>query len=106
MACSRSRLPAEIDFARAGKQHGFIRLPHSVHRSAYGWIPIPVACIKNGDGPRVLLMAGNHSDEYEGQVALGKLIRSLEAEDVCQGPTEVTQILAACGQPGPCRTPW
>jgi predicted deacylase len=63
--------------------HGFIRLPYSVHRSAYGWIPIPVACIKNGDGPRVLLMAGNHGAEYEGQVALGKLIRSLEAEEVC-----------------------
>src|SRR6202048_3028591 len=72
MARSRSRLTAEIDFDRDGKQHGFIRLPYSVHRSAYGWIPIPVACIKNGVGPRVLLMAGNHGDEYEGQVALGK----------------------------------
>src|SRR5882762_3103103 len=82
MARSRSRLTAEIDFDRDGKQHGFIRLPYSVHRSAYGWIPIPVACIKNGDGPRVLLMAGNHGDEYEGQVALGKLIRSLGAEEV------------------------
>jgi len=82
MARSRSRLTAEIDFDRDGKQHGFIRLPYSVYRSAYGWIPIPVACIKNGDGPRVLLMAGNHGDEYEGQVALGKLIRSLEAEKV------------------------
>src|ERR1700692_4146003 len=82
MARSRSRLVAEIDFDRDGKQHGFIRLPHSVHRSAYGWIPIPVACIKNGDGPRVLLMAGNHGDEYEGQVALGKLIRSLKSEEV------------------------
>jgi uncharacterized protein len=82
MARSRSRLTAEIDFDRDGKRHGFIRLPYSVHRSAYGWIPIPVACIKNGDGPRVLLMAGNHGDEYEGQVALGKLIRSLEAEEV------------------------
>jgi predicted deacylase len=82
MARSQSRLTAEIDFDRDGKQHGFIRLPYSVHRSAYGWIPIPVACIKNGDGPRVLLMAGNHGDEYEGQVALGKLIRSLEAEEV------------------------
>src|SRR5580700_11294160 len=78
MASSQSRLTAEIDFNRDGKQHGFIRLPHSVHRSAYGWIPIPVTCVKNSVGPRVLLMAGNHGDEYEGQVALGKLIRSLE----------------------------
>ena len=27
-------------------------------------------------------MAGNHGDEYEGQVALGKLIRSLEPAEV------------------------
>jgi predicted deacylase len=82
MARSQSRLSAEIDFDRDGKQHGFIRLPHSVHRSAYGWVPIPVACVKNGAGPRILLMAGNHGDEYEGQVALGKLIRSLEPAEV------------------------
>jgi predicted deacylase len=82
MARSQSRLTAEIDFNRNGKQHGFIRLPYSVHRSAYGWIPIPVACIKNDAGPRILLMAGNHGDEYEGQVALGKLIRDLEPDEV------------------------
>jgi uncharacterized protein len=82
MAGSQSRLTSEVDFDRDGKQHGFIRLPYSVHRSAYGWIPIPVACIKNGEGPRVLLMAGNHGDEYEGQVALGKLIRSVEPSQV------------------------
>jgi hypothetical protein len=34
MARSQSRLAAEIDFDRNGKQHGFIRLPYSVHRSA------------------------------------------------------------------------
>lgn len=86
MARSRTRLAAEIDFDRAGKQHGFLRLPYSVHRSAYGWIPIPIAGIGNtggnGAGPRVLLMAGNHGDELEGQVALGKLIRSLQPEEV------------------------
>ena len=82
MARSQTRLNAEIDFNRNGKQHGFIRLPYSVHRSAYGWIPIPVACVKNGAGPRILLVAGNHGDEYEGQVALGKLIRDLEPDEV------------------------
>jgi predicted deacylase len=77
-----SRITSEIDFNRDGKQVGFLRLPHSVHRSAYGWIPIPVACIRNGDGPRVLLMAGNHGDEYEGQIAFANLLRALEASDV------------------------
>ena len=77
-----SRISSEIDFNRDGKHVGFLRLPHSVHRSAYGWIPIPIACIRNGVGPRVLLMAGNHGDEYEGQVALAKLLRTLDAADV------------------------
>ena len=77
-----SRITSEVDFTRDGKQVGFLRLPHSVHRSAYGWIPIPVACIRNGDGPRVLLVAGNHGDEYEGQIAHAKLLRALEPADV------------------------
>lgn len=82
MPKSSSRISSEIDFNRDGRQVGFLRLPHSVHRSAYGWIPIPVACIKNGDGPCVLLMAGNHGDEYEGQIAFAKLLRELDAKDV------------------------
>ncbi len=82
MASTTSRIRSEIDFDRDGKQVGFLRLPHSVHRSAYGWIPIPVACIRNGDGPRVLLMAGNHGDEYEGQIALANLLRALDVPDV------------------------
>jgi predicted deacylase len=79
---ARSRIVAELDFAQEGKHSGFLRLPHSVHRSAYGWIPIPITCIKNGAGPSVLLVAGNHGDEYEGQVALIKLTQRLAAAEV------------------------
>lgn len=70
---SDSLITSEVDFDADGKQTGFLRLPHSVHRSAYGWIPIPIVMIKNGDGPTALLISGNHGDEYEGQVALTKL---------------------------------
>lgn len=82
MAEARSPIISEIDFEAEGKQSGFLRLPHSVHRSAYGWIPIPIAQIKNGEGPTLLLMSGNHGDEYEGQVALTKLIQKLEPDMV------------------------
>jgi hypothetical protein len=82
MAKATSRISTDLDFNRDGKQVGFLRLPHSVHRSAYGWIPIPVTCIRNGEGPRVLLMAGNHGDEYEGQIAIGKLLRALDPKSV------------------------
>jgi predicted deacylase len=73
-----SSIHNEIDLDAVGRHVGYLRLPHSVHRSAYGWIPIPIASIRNGDGPVVLLMAGNHGDEYEGQVLVSSLIREIE----------------------------
>ena len=77
-----SRLSADIDLMAEGKATGFVRVPHSVHRSAYGWIPIPIVRIKNGDGPSVLMQAGNHGDEWEGQIGLGNLIRALQPKDI------------------------
>lgn len=76
----RSPISSEIDYEADGKQTGYLRLPHSVHRSAYGWIPIPIVQIKNGNGPTILLMAGNHGDEYEGQVAVTRLTKDLRPE--------------------------
>jgi uncharacterized protein len=77
-----SRLSADIDLLADGKATGFVRVPHSVHRSAYGWIPIPIVRIKNGDGPSVLMQAGTHGDEWEGQIGLGNLLRALEPKDI------------------------
>jgi hypothetical protein len=73
---------SEVDLDARGKQCGWLHLPHSVHRSAYGTIAIPITVIGSGDGPTVLLTAGNHGDEYEGQIVIADLIRTLEAEDV------------------------
>src|SRR5436305_15339495 len=73
-----SRLYADIDLEAEGKAYGFLRVPHSVHRSAYGWIPIPIVRLRNVAGQRVVLIAGNHGDEWEGQLGLGELIRKLE----------------------------
>ncbi len=75
-------ITSEVDFGADGKHTGFLRLPHSVHRSAYGWIPVPVVSIRNGEGSTVLLISGNHGDEYEGQIALTKLCRELAPEDI------------------------
>lgn len=72
----------EIDLDADGKHAGYLRLPHSVHRSAYGWLPVPVASIRNGEGPVVLVMSGNHGDEYEGQILTSRLIRELMPEHV------------------------
>jgi uncharacterized protein len=72
----------DVDYNRQGKQVDWLNLPHSVTRSAYGSISIPVAVVNNGEGPTVFLMAGNHGDEYEGQIVLAKLIRELEPAHV------------------------
>ncbi len=79
---SDTLITSEVDFAAKGRQTGFLRVPHSVHRSAYGWIPVPVCMIANGAGPTVLMMAGNHGDEYEGQIALTKLVQALSPDDI------------------------
>jgi predicted deacylase len=78
----RSRLVPEVDFDRDGVQRGFVRLFHSTHASAYGFIPIPIVVVKNGEGPTVLFVSGTHGDEYEGQVVLCELARTLRAEDI------------------------
>ena len=85
----------DIDLLASGRQVGSIRVEHSVHRSAYGTIPVPIAVFANGTGPTVLLMAGSHGDEYEGQLTLTKLIRTLDIARV-QGRVIV---LPAANQP-------
>ena len=73
-----SRISSTVAFDSPGKQTGFLRLPRSSHESAYGWMPIPIVCIAGGKGPTVLLVGGNHGDEYEGQIALAALCRTLD----------------------------
>ena len=78
MSSGQTLIWTEVDYEGGGKQIGFLNLPHSVTRSAYGMIRIPLAVVKHGSGPTVLLMAGNHGDEYEGQIALTRFIRALD----------------------------
>lgn len=78
----KSRITIDLPLDQNGKYAGYARLPHSAHRSAYGWLPIPLVSIRNGEGPRILLMSGTHGDEYEGQVALARLAQSLNPDAV------------------------
>jgi predicted deacylase len=73
---------ATIDLDRAGKQVGFIMIPHSPHEDAWGVTRVPVAVIKNGEGPTVVLEGGNHGDEYEGPIVISELIRDLDPGEV------------------------
>ena len=43
---------------------------------------VPITVISRGSGPTALVMAGNHGDEYPGQVAIMKLLREVIPEQV------------------------
>jgi predicted deacylase len=77
---ARTRVRSEVDLDRRepGRRTGWLRLPHSRHESGYGLIPVPIAVLEGAPGPSVLLTAGNHGDEYEGQAVLLDLIRELD----------------------------
>jgi predicted deacylase len=71
-----------IDFDRAGKQHGHLQVPYSYNLAGWANLMIPVSVVNHGPGPTVLVLAGNHGDEYQGQIAIMKLARGLEPSAV------------------------
>lgn len=77
-----SRIGCDLDWDADGKQIGRLRVPYSRNRSAWGSVQVPIAQIKRGEGPTVLLTAGAHGDEYEGPLALSQLVRDLDPANV------------------------
>lgn len=71
-----------LDLEAPGKRTGNLRLTHSDNVHALSIIPIPIAVIVGGEGPSVVLSAGTHGNEYEGQVILRELVRELPPESV------------------------
>ena len=79
---STENISCTLDLDSDGKRLGNLELKFSDNKHAFDSIPIPIAVIKNGEGPTVLLSAGNHGDEYEGQVILRRMIHQLEAGQI------------------------
>ncbi|CAN7527520.1 succinylglutamate desuccinylase/aspartoacylase family protein [Mesorhizobium sp. LjNodule214] len=71
-----------LDFDRDGKTLSHLSIPFSIDRSPYFQIKVPICLIRNGEGPSLLLMAGNHGDEYEGELSLAKLVRRLDPKQI------------------------
>lgn len=82
MAQPRSLIQCTIAFDAPGFQTGALRVPYSHDRSAYGHIPIPIAVLNGSPGPTVLLTGGNHGDEFEGPLALMKLLQDLPKQSI------------------------
>ena len=81
-----------IDYDKEGKQMGTLDVPQSTNTSGWRTQYIPITVVKNGHGPTALLFGGNHGDEYEGPVALLKLARALQPEQV-QGRVIIVPML-------------
>lgn len=77
-----SPVVTQIDLDRTGKQAGYLQLPRSTDTSGWAQLFIPIVCVKNGEGPTVLVTGGNHGDEPEGQIASLKLAREVREDDV------------------------
>ena len=82
MSIEKSPVSTDVDFEKNGKHFSYLRVPYSRNTSAWGAVTIPIVVVKNGNGPTVLFVGGNHGGEYEGPVTLLKLIRSLEAGQI------------------------
>ena len=92
---SETQIHASIDLAAAhGKHDGHLAIPYSHNLGGWANLQIPISVIRHGAGPVVLLMAGNHGDEYPGQVAILKLWRELTPAHVSG-----TLILMPCLNP-------
>ncbi len=76
-------LSCDFDFDVSGKNYGSARLDYSDDLGVSRVFPIPIATISNGSGPTILLTAGNHGNEDEGQLILRRLIHELDPTDIC-----------------------
>jgi predicted deacylase len=70
-------LHTSIDLNAQGKQQGFLQVPYSHNLGGWANVMIPITVVANGSGPCVLVLGGNHGDEYQGQIAAMKLAREL-----------------------------
>jgi predicted deacylase len=68
----------DIDLDAPGKRSGAVEFRRTQEEVGTYITAAPLTCIANGEGPTVVLTAGVHGDEYEGQVALSELARQLE----------------------------
>lgn len=78
----RSQLHSTVDFERPGKQQGHLCVPYSYNLGGWAHLLLPITVLNNGPGRTALVMAGNHGDEYPGPVAILKLMRELQAQQI------------------------
>jgi predicted deacylase len=76
---SKTQIHSTVDFAKPGHQQGHLYVPYSYNLGGWANLLVPISVVGGGSGPTALVMAGNHGDEYPGQVAILRLMRELAA---------------------------
>ncbi|MCP5087173.1 MAG: hypothetical protein GY952_10270 [Rhodobacteraceae bacterium] len=79
---SLGAVSADFDFDAPGKRSGFIDLTLSDNDYAFSVIRVPLGIVHGGSGPTVLMTAGSHGDEYEGQAILHQFMHKLTPQEV------------------------
>lgn len=85
-----------IDLDAPGRQAGTVSIASQT---------TPIISLKGSDGPILVLTAGVHGDEYEGQVALAELARELDAERLVGQVIIMPRVNGPACRAGERRTP-
>ncbi len=88
-----SPVSCTIDLGAPGKHIGHLAIPKITNTAGWASTFIHIASVANGTGPTVLVLAGNHGDEYEGQMAAMRLLQEL-APDQVTGRVIVVPVLS------------
>ena len=96
---SPSTVSCSIDLQAPGKQIGHLRINKITNTAGWASTFIHIGCIAQGEGPTVLVLAGNHGDEYEGQVAAMRLLQELQPDQVT-GRVIVIPVLSPAASKG------
>ena len=77
-----ARIKSNIDLSKSGYQYGELMLPWSNNSVPLGYHPTPFISIKNGSGKKILIIGGNHGDEFEGPCAIMRLAQNIEYKEL------------------------
>ena len=78
----RSRIRSSIDLEEIGHQVGELMIPWSDNTVPLGYHPVPIINIKNGSGKKILIVGGNHGDEFEGPSAIMRVAQRISLNAV------------------------
>ncbi|SDY88196.1 succinylglutamate desuccinylase/aspartoacylase family protein [Lentibacter algarum] len=82
MSMNFGTVHSALNLTAQGKRADVFGLTHSDNRYGFSSIQSPLCVIRGGDGPTALICAGNHGDEYEGQIIVRRLFDVLTQSDV------------------------